>query len=183
MFDVNPTFLVRVRLHRKKFHVSRNRTVLQVNSEGIIARGSEDGFFVNRARLLSFYRYLINGKEPEMNVAGNVKRHSWLGYYISAPPAQKSSGGDQGSGQNQEPSQQTLELRVSRHVDEAVHEDVDLTNFTQRDVAFHFELDVESDFADQDELQSGEREQKGELHSDWDPRRPSPPRLVRPLRS
>jgi glycogen debranching enzyme len=167
MFDLNPTFLVRLHPHRKKFLISRNRTVIQVNSEGIIARGSEDGFFVNRARLLSCYRYLIDGEQPEMNVAGNVKQHSWLGYYISAPPAQKSSGADPGSGQNQDPSQQTLELRVSRHVDEAVHEDLDLTNFTQRDVAFHLELEIESDFADQDELQSGERKQKGELRIDW----------------
>ena len=167
MFDVNPTFLVRVHPHRKKFHVSRNQTVLQVNSDGVAARGSEDGFFVNRTRLLSCYRYLINGKEPEMNVAGNVKQHSWLGYYITTSPTQKRSGDNQHSGQDQEPSQQTLELRISRHVDETVHEDIDLTNFAERNVAFRFELDVESDFADQDELQSGERQQKGELRTDW----------------
>ena len=47
MFDVNPSSLVRIRPHREKFQISRNRTVLQVNSDGVIVHGSDDGLFVS----------------------------------------------------------------------------------------------------------------------------------------
>jgi len=48
-----------------------------------------------------------------------------------------------------------------------VHEDLDLTNFAQREVAFRLELELGSDFADQDELQRKKREQQGELRNNW----------------
>src|SRR5581483_1253361 len=103
MLDGNPNLLVRVHPQRNRFHISRNRTVLQVNSDGIIAPGSDDGLFVSRTRLLWCYRYFIDGEPPNTNVVGNVRQHSWLGYYISASPDQKNSEGDQGSGQDEDP--------------------------------------------------------------------------------
>src|SRR6266550_7333148 len=85
MFDFDPSFLVRIHPHREKFHVSQGRTVFQVGADGIVAPDSVDGLFVSRTRLLSVYRYLVDGKPPKANVVGNVKQHSWFGYYIALP--------------------------------------------------------------------------------------------------
>src|SRR5437660_10542306 len=130
IFDVDPSFLVRIHPHRGKFHISQGRTVFQVGSEGTVSPGSLDGLFVSRTRLLSVYRYLIDGKSPQANVVGNVKQHSWLGYYITLPQALAGSAQDEGSGQVEEVSENTLELRVSRRVGQNVHEDLNFTNFT-----------------------------------------------------
>jgi glycogen debranching enzyme len=167
MFDFDPSFLARLHPRRGKFHISQNRTVFQVNADGVVAPGSEDGLFVSGTRLLSAYRYLIDGKPPQSNVLENVRQHSWLGYYIAVPPDFDHGEQDKGSGHVKEASQQTLELRVSRYVEESVHEDIDLTNFTQKATEFRFELELNSDFADQDELQEGERQQRGELTRVW----------------
>src|SRR5438132_4300905 len=123
MFDFDPSFLVRIHPHREKFHVSQGRTVFQVGADGIVAPESVDGLFVSRTRLLSVYRYLVDGKPPKANVVGNVKQHSWLGYYIALPPHWVGNGKDQGSGQMEEISEQTIELRVSRHVGQGTHEE------------------------------------------------------------
>jgi len=97
MFDFDPSFLVRIHPHRE-FHISQGRTVFQVGADGIVASESVDGLFVSRTRLLSVYRYLVDGKPPKTNVVGNVKQHSWLGYYIALPPHWIGNGKDQGSG-------------------------------------------------------------------------------------
>ncbi len=128
MFDFDPSFLVRIHPRRGKFHISQNRTVFQVNADGIVAPGSDDGLFVSGTRLLSAYRYLIDGKPPQSNALENVRQ---------------------------------------RYLEDSVHEDVDLTNFTKKATEFRFELELDSDFADQDELQEGKREQQGKLQRVW----------------
>jgi len=167
MFDFNPSFLVRIHPHRENFHISQGRTVFQVDMEGIVAPESADGLFVSRTRLLSLYRYLIDGKPPKANVMGNVKQHSWLGYYIASPPESSGDSEDQGSGQMEEISEKTIELRVSRYVGQGVHEDIDITNFTQESTQFRFELELDADFADQEKVQKGKREQQGKLERKW----------------
>src|SRR5918998_1134453 len=46
------------------------------------------------------------------------------------------------------------------------HEDVDLTNFTQRRTQFTLTLELDADFADVDETK-GERVQRGEVTREW----------------
>jgi glycogen debranching enzyme len=145
--------------------VSQGRTVFVAGADGFVERG-ETGLFAHETRLLSRYRYLINRRLPQPNALSNVEQHSWLGYYIILPPGFTAGPPDEGSGQVQQVSQQTLELRLSRYVGEGVHEDVDLTNFTQQPTAFRLELDVDADFADLSEI-SGRRRQRGRISRRW----------------
>ncbi len=78
------------------------------------------------------YRWLIGGAEPLPVALSNVEQHSWLGYYIQDPPTaragparpwQRRDGGSFG---------ESVELRLSRSLGYGLHEDVDLTNFTQQ---------------------------------------------------
>ncbi len=65
-----------------------------------------------------------------------------------------------------EASEKSVELRLSRSVGYGVHEDVDLTNFTQKPTEFELKLEVDADFADQEETTEARR-QFGELTRSW----------------
>ncbi|HJQ68628.1 MAG TPA: glycogen debranching N-terminal domain-containing protein [Blastocatellia bacterium] len=160
------THLVRIRPRNDALYVSQGRTVLATDRDGFVAGGPEHGLFVHQTRLLSKYRYLIDGESMLPVVLSNYEQHNWLGYYITLPPGIQTPEPDQGSGQMQELSQQTLEMRLSRYVGEGIHEDVDLTNFTQQATSFRLELEVDADFADVVETK-GARRQFGALTRDW----------------
>ena len=117
MFEQRPKNLVQLSPRPDTFAVSQGRTVLTTERDGFINDGPECGLFVYQTRLLSLYRYLING-EPWRPVAlSNVEQHTWLGYYVALPPGVREER-DHGSGQMEVVSQQTIELRLSRFVGE-----------------------------------------------------------------
>jgi glycogen debranching enzyme len=162
----NISHLIRLRPRDDTVYVSQDRTVLATERDGFIYDGAEHGLFVHETRLLSRYRYLIDGQPPQPVARSNVEQHAWLGYYIVFPPGLDAGPPDQGSGQVEQASQQTLELRLARYVGGGLHEDVDLTNYTQHPIAFTLELEVDADFADQAET-NGKRQQRGTLTRGW----------------
>ena len=133
--------------------------------DGCIRDGSPHGLFVHETRLLSRHLIQIDGESPDPNALSNVEQHSWLGYYLMRVPG-ISSEQDHGSGQVQPASQQSLELRVSRVVGEGLHEDVDITNFSQHKIRFTLEIELAADFANLIET-TGERIQRGQLERTW----------------
>ena len=140
---IENNYLVRLRPRIEICYISQSRTVLATGRDGFIT-GSEHGLFFHQTRLLSKYHYLINGKRPLPVALSNVEQHSWLGYYIHLPPGIETTEKDQGSGQVEQMSQQTLELRLSRYIGPGMHEDIDLTNFTQQPTTFQLELSCTS---------------------------------------
>jgi glycogen debranching enzyme len=157
--------LIRLRPRADTIYVSQNRTVLSMTRDGSIDEGVEHGMFVSETRLLSRYEYRINGRKPVPVALSNVEQHSWLGYYIFLPKELYGEA-DEGSGMLDEMTQHTLELRISRYVADGIHEDVDLTNYTQRPLSFELQLNVDADFADIAETKR-ERQQKGEILKEW----------------
>jgi glycogen debranching enzyme len=157
-----------IRLHPREdsFEVSQSRTVLTTDLNGFIREGTVDGLYVHQTRMLSLYRWLVDGRQPMPVALSNVEQHSWMGYYIQQPPTLRSAEQDRGSGEMEAVSEQSLEIRLSRYVGWGVHEDVDLINWTQDPTAFHLELEVDGDFADQEETVR-ERKQHGQLTRDW----------------
>lgn len=138
--------------------------MLATNLDGLIEDFPRHGLFVGETRVVSRYRYLVDGKPPQPVAISNVEQHSWLGYYISPAPGAKWKQ-DTGSGEMEQSSEQTIELKVSRTVGLGVHEDIDFTNFTQEDAKFTFEIEIDSDFADQAE--TFRRRQHGKLFQRW----------------
>jgi glycogen debranching enzyme len=133
-------------------YVSQSRTVLAVGLDGFVDEGTEHGLFVHETRLLSRYRWLVDGQRPRPVVLSNVEQHTWLGYYILLPPGVDPGPADTGSGQIDAIARQTLELRLSRYAGEGMHEDVELTNFSQHPTSFTLTLEVDADFADLGDL-------------------------------
>jgi glycogen debranching enzyme len=158
--------LVRLRPRPDTLYVAQGRTVLATGRDGSVCGEPDHGLFFHETRLISRHRYTVDG-EPLLAVAlSNVLQHSFLGYFIRVPPGFPDEERDRGSGQTQQASQQALELRLSRYVGSGLHEDVDLSNHTQRPTSFRFDLELEADFADLVETH-GDRVQQGALNRDW----------------
>ncbi|MFN2432739.1 MAG: glycogen debranching N-terminal domain-containing protein [Gemmatimonadota bacterium] len=161
--------LIQLAPHRHTIHVSQGRTVLATALDGFVHPGTEHGLFVHETRLLSCWRWRVDGRQPEAVAVSNVQPHSWLGYYVLVPPGQERENADCGSGQVPASAERTLELRIARHAGVGVHEDVDVTNFSDAATEFHLELELDADFADLVEATSGERRQHGERTVRWEP--------------
>lgn len=155
------------RLHGISY-CSQGRAVLATDEEGAIRGLPRHGLFYGETRVLSQYEYTINGKPPQMVAVSNVEQHSWLGYYVFPPPGSKWKR-DTGSGEMEQVSEQTVEMKVSRTVGLGVHEDIDFMNFSSTPVKFLFEITLDSDFADQAE--TFRRKQRGRLRRRWRPGR------------
>ena len=162
---MQPRRLVHLHPRQEGFALSQGRTVLSTGLNGFVRPDTTDGLFVHQTRMLSCYRWRFDGKEPMGVALSNVEQHSWLGYYIQTPHLHYSFQ-DRGSGEMAEVSERSIELRLSRSVAYGVHEDVDLTNYTQERVEFELQLEVAADFADQEETVR-KRQQFGELNENW----------------
>jgi glycogen debranching enzyme len=149
--------LIRLRPRDDAQYVTQNRTALTTGVDGFIGDDTEHGLFVHQMRLLSRYRYLIDGKPPQAVSLSNVEQHSWLGYYTSPspnPPAFNLAGPLGPGGRTAE---ETIELRLSRFVCDGFHEDADLTNFTLNAAVVNLEIAIDADFADPPETSGGDR--------------------------
>ncbi len=154
--------LIRLKPRNETVYASQSRTVLATSPDGSIYENGDHGLWVYQTRLLSRYRWLINGEVPQPAGSSNVEQHSWLGYYIAKPKNWK----EIGTVDAESPAQQTLELRLARFIGDGMHEDVQVTNYTQIATSVRLELEVEADFADHAET-SGQRKQKGRLSRSW----------------
>lgn len=161
------SYLARLRPRSDHLQVSRGRSVLVTNRNGIVCGDVDDGLFVHRTRLLSRWEYRVNGVTPSPVALSSVQQHSWLGYYITQAPGVGAGPSGQESGSMAAMSEKTLELRISRFIGEGLHEDIDLVNYTQETISFDFELLFDADFADSTELNQGKRLQHGSLHNEW----------------
>lgn len=156
--------LARLTPRPKTIYCSQGRAILATNLDGVIEDFPRHGLFVGETRLLSRYKYLVNGKPPQTVAVSNVEQHSWLGYYISPDPGAQWKH-DTGSCEMEKSSEETIEVRVSRTVGLGVHEDIDITNFTQQAATFTFEIEIDADFADQAEIFG--RKQRGKRTRHW----------------
>ncbi|HEY1283859.1 MAG TPA: glycogen debranching N-terminal domain-containing protein [Steroidobacteraceae bacterium] len=156
--------LVRLRPSPQTLFVSEGRSVLATRTDGLLDAGAEQGLFVHETRVLSRYQYRINGRAPQAVALSNIEQHSWLGYYIAPAPGIAAAAAS--LVQPAQAAQHAIELRVSRFVGDGMHEDLDVTNFTQREVALRFTLDIDADFADQEETR-GRRHQHGRRSRHW----------------
>lgn len=146
---------IRLRPRRHQHYISRSGSVFMMDEGGMVQEETEYGLRIRQTRTISKYRYLINGKVPEVVCLSAIQQHSWMGYYMTAPP-----------GATQKPSQKTIELRLTRLVGHGLHEEVDLTNYTQEKASFTLDLEVAADFVDQSEI-GAERKVHGRYSQQW----------------
>jgi glycogen debranching enzyme len=160
--------LVRLRPFADTFHITQDRAVLSTALDGFIPQDSHHGLFINQTRMLCRLECLLGGRPLHLVALSNVEQHSWLGYYVALPPEIDPAPTDQGSGLMEKLSEHSLEVRISRTIGGGLHEDWDITNYTQQMASFDLEIMLDADFADPVELHSG-RHQHGQLQREWRP--------------
>src|SRR5215510_9141432 len=161
------SYLARLRPRAGNLQVSRSRTVLVTDRDGLVRGQPSQGLFVHQARLLSRWEYSINGTSPRSVALSSVQQHSWLGYYILQAPGVDPGPPDQGSGGMLAMSEETLEMKVSRFVGEGLHEDIDLTNYTLQAIELDLEVLFDADFISPTEIRQQKRIQHGKLTGKW----------------
>lgn len=159
--------LIRIHPRPSEIYASRNFTVLITDLDGIIRGRADTGLYVHETRMLSRLEYQIDGRAPECVASSNIEQHSWMGYYIATPPGYHQSERDRGSGHMSPVSEQSLELRVSRRVEDGIHEELTLTNYSDLRTSFRFGLRAEGDFTAYGAADSGPPG-GGKATTEWD---------------
>ena len=158
--------LARIRPRADTDYISQGRLVLSTGLDGFVWDHPDQGLIAHQTRMLSRYKWFLGRDEFHPVTSSNVQQHSALSYYIAFPPGHSQEPEDTGSGEVENASQYSLELKLARFVSEAVHEDVELTNFTQEASRFTLALEVDGDFRDYEELRH-KRRQRGRLTKSW----------------
>ena len=162
------TSLIRLRPRSETPMASCGRTVLVTDRDGFLSGAPDTGLIVHETRLLSRCRLRIEGAPLFPVSLSNISQRDWLGYYIAAAGLadERRYAGPTTDASIYKAAQQAIELKLSRVIGEGMHEDVDLTNFTQSPQRFKLILELASDFADQHETHD-DRRQYGDTNTDW----------------
>ncbi|MCT7990986.1 amylo-alpha-1,6-glucosidase [Laspinema olomoucense] len=126
--------------------------------DGQIQCDKFQGIFADDTRFLSEYACFIDNTSW-MRLTSSVTRYYASKIYLTNPAI---------SSQNGEIAKGALSLTIARTAEHGIHEDLDITNHSLKAVKFHLDLEINSDFADIFEVQSGEFVRRGQIETDWD---------------
>ncbi len=124
---------------------------------GEIAPDSELGFFAQDTRFVSRYHIRIEGTPWNLATSSTVSYYG-ARYYLVSPQVETNSGTIRA---------RELALTIERAVGDGVHEDFDIANYSNRQVSFHFELSIESDFSDLFEVKTHRVVRRGTVDTVW----------------
>ncbi|HET9756673.1 MAG TPA: glycogen debranching N-terminal domain-containing protein [Candidatus Limnocylindrales bacterium] len=119
--------------------------------------GEADGFFTRDTRFISGYDLWINGKRPILLASGPIQFFSSRFEFTNEASVDADGPIER----------QSIALRIDRTVADAVHEDIDLTNYARRPVRLTIEVAILSDFADIFDVKAGRILRRGEVNSRW----------------
>jgi glycogen debranching enzyme len=150
--------LMRLRVRPYTHYASQNRTVLATSLDGFLYGKPDEGLFIRETRCLSDYRYLANGRLLHPVSLSNVRQNVWLGYYLVESEPQETPINDT--------AQQAVEVQLSRRIDDGLHEEVAVTNYTQARRRLPLRLELGADFLDIAETPR-KRRQRGRKSAKW----------------
>jgi glycogen debranching enzyme len=137
--------------------INQGTVFMVTNERGEIDGRSEQGVFAGDTRLLSHHRLYINGLPWTLLTSATVQ-YSAVRIELTNP-ALPTDIGDLAAAQ--------VGLTVRRRVIQAIHEDLDLVSFADRQVHFQLEVALRSDFADIFEVRAHQFTRRGNTLSRW----------------
>jgi len=138
-------------------YVASGWNVLVTDVHGRIAGADPQGFFAENTRVLSLERILVDGREPAAFTTASVGAHAQLSYAEI--------------GDRETLPSQARYLMVERFVGEGLRTRLTVLSYAAEAARLTIGLEVAADFADSDEAERGQRQQHGEITTDWDGRR------------
>jgi glycogen debranching enzyme len=138
--------------------ISQGRTFMVTDQRGEIKPESDTGIYAIDTRFISFYHLYIN-RQPWKLVNSSQLSFYAARWYLTNPKISTEGG---------EFAENTIGLTIDRIVEEGIHEDFYVLNYTGKKISFVLELALRSDFADLFEVKSRRFIQRGRMQTTWD---------------
>jgi len=150
-----------------EYSAHRGHAVLITDTQGRVRSGTE-GFFFRGTRFLSRLVMKVNDQEPHFVSANPVEPHFMISYHLAPSPA-GAGAGPPGAKEKSggEMAEKGIEIHVNRFVGGGLHMDVHVTNHGLAETAVPLAWELAADYADQEETQKGERQQKAPVELEW----------------
>src|SRR5207247_6538962 len=137
--------------------INNGHTFLVSELDGSITPASDQGLYSRDTRYLSDYQLYINGKSWTLLNSGAIAFYASQTHLVN--PAVATEDGVIAPA--------TVALLLSRTLGEALHEDLDIRNYSSKRLHFILEVLVRSDFADVFEVKAKRLTRRGHIESDW----------------
>ena len=138
--------------------VHADEQFLVCKPDATIVPDSAEGYFVADTRLVSNYRLTLSRIRPVLVNSSPVAPFSARFEFVNDRIATTRGQLDQGE----------VHLRVDRVIRSGIHEDYDLTNYSEDTVELDLEVRVEGDYADLFDVKSHHLVRRGALQTAWD---------------
>src|SRR3982074_2713664 len=159
MKDLRMSFKVQVGPAQIAIH--QGQTVLLTETDGRVNWPSKCGLYFCDTRVISAWAIYANGQLWDLLKGGAV-----------APHAARSFVTDRAFETEDAPvAARTLGLVIGRQVDGGLHEDIEITNNTQKPVRFNLEVAMRADFADIFEVKGDNIWRRGHSITSWSAKR------------
>jgi glycogen debranching enzyme len=147
----------KVQVGPPQISIHQGQTVLITEETGQINWPSDKGLYFFDTRVVSSWTVYANGEPWELLNGGAIS------YYASRIfLTNRSLHTEEGT-----IPPRTLGLTISRWISGGMHEDLDITNNSQKAVKFQLEIAVRCDFADIFEVKSGNIVRRGRITTNW----------------
>jgi len=138
--------------------INYGHTFLVSEFNGSITDASDQGLYARDTRYLSRYQLFIDGEPWTLLNSGAVAYYASRTYLVN--PKVVTEHGAIAAG--------TLGLVLGRTIGEALHEDIDIRNYSAKRARFNLELLIRNDFADIFEVRAKERTRRGHIETEWE---------------
>ena len=137
--------------------INHGSTFLVSEFDGSITDASDQGLYARDTRYVSCYQLHIDGERWTVLNSGAIAYYASRIYLVN--PAVRTEHGDIAAG--------SLGLVLGRTIGEALHEDIDIRNYSSKRLRFNLEILIRNDFADIFEVKSKELTRRGHIETEW----------------
>ena len=141
--------------------IHQSSTFMVTDLSGEIRGEGELGVFADDTRFVSHYAISASG-EPWTPLTASATAYNAASVHLTNRTVATEDG---------EVAQGTLALTITRVVDEGIHEDLDVVNYSLDPVRFHLEIALRSDFADLFEVKDHRFVRRGHIQTEWNEER------------
>jgi glycogen debranching enzyme len=140
--------------------IHQGQTVLLTETDGKVKWPSKSGLYFRDTRVISAWAIYANGELWDLLNGGAISPHA-ARIFLTNRAFETEDG---------PVAARTLGLVIGRHIDGGLHEDIEITNNSQKPVRFNLEVAIRADFADIFEVKSDSIVRRGHIVSSWFPK-------------
>ena len=135
--------------------------MLVTDPDGQVNWPSKRGLYFRDTRVISAWAIYANGEPWDLLNGGAVAAHAARIFQTNRDFVSEDG----------PIAARTLGLMIGRHIDGGLHEDIDVTNNSQKPVRFNLEIAIRADFADIFEVKGDDIVRRGRIITSWSEKR------------